>query len=59
MRHYFVREKVVFEEIIVEHVTTQNNLTDALTKKLLRSRFQELICKMGMRIALEERIKEI
>ena len=46
--YHFVRGNVQFRALRVSHVSTKDQLADALTKPLSRSRFTELINKIGV-----------
>ena len=47
-RHFFVREKVIEEELSVKKVTTELQVADALTKCVYRPRLKLLMVKMGL-----------
>lgn len=46
--YYFVRDHIQSGALRVSHVSTKDQLTDALTKPLPRSRFVELNNKIGV-----------
>ena len=46
---HFVRDNVQTGALRVSHVSTKDQLADALTKPLSRSRFNELMDKIGVR----------
>jgi hypothetical protein len=48
VRYHYIRECVESGKIIVEHVSTSDQLADILTKPLARVRFQELRTRIGM-----------
>jgi hypothetical protein len=48
VRYHYIRECVESGKIIVEHVSTGDQLADILTKPLARVRFQELRTRIGM-----------
>lgn len=49
LRYHFVREKVEAGDIDIEHVRTDDQLADILTKSLGRVKFQEMRKKVGVR----------
>lgn len=48
MRHHFLREKVADSTIELEHVNSENNLADLLTKPLASDQFATLRTKLGV-----------
>ncbi|OAE22678.1 hypothetical protein AXG93_2675s1110 [Marchantia polymorpha subsp. ruderalis] len=48
VRYHFIRECVESKKICVEHIRTEEQLADILTKPLGRTRFQELRARIGM-----------
>ncbi|KAK0570922.1 hypothetical protein LWI29_008499 [Acer saccharum] len=45
---HFIRDQVQFESLRVTHVSSKDQLADALTKPLPRATFQTLKCKIGL-----------
>ena len=48
VRHLFVREKFEDNTITVNHIASEDKLTDILTKPLSKVRFKKLGCLMGL-----------
>jgi hypothetical protein len=48
VRYHFIRECVEKKQVTVEHLRTEEQLADILTKALARVRFQELRAKIGV-----------
>ena len=48
IQHHFVREKIVSNEIEIQHCATDDNLADLLTKALPAPKHQEFVRRMGM-----------
>ena len=46
--YHFIRNNVQSGALRVAHVSTKDQLVDALTKPLSRARFQELFGKIGV-----------
>ena len=46
--YHFIRNNVQSGALRVAHVSTKDQLADALTKPLSRARFQELFGKIGV-----------
>lgn len=53
LRYFYIREKIISRKIEIQKVNIMNNLTNYLTKELLKSRFQKLIKKMKMKNGLK------
>ena len=53
LRYHFIRDCVELGKVNVEHLRTENQLADILTKSLGRVKFHEMKEKMGMK-ALEK-----
>ena len=47
--YHFIRNNVQLGALRVSHISTKDQLADALTKPLSRARFQELFSKIGVR----------
>ncbi|GJR96389.1 uncharacterized mitochondrial protein-like protein [Tanacetum coccineum] len=47
-RYHFIREYVENEQVIVEHVSEENQRADPLTKALARIRFKEMRSLLGV-----------
>ncbi|GKE35852.1 hypothetical protein Tco_1455174, partial [Tanacetum coccineum] len=47
-RYHFIRECVENEQVIVEHVSGENQTVDPLTKALARIRFKEMMSLLGV-----------
>ncbi|GKA66639.1 hypothetical protein Tco_0766447 [Tanacetum coccineum] len=47
-RYHFIRECVENEQVIVEHVSGENQRADPLTKALARIRFKEMMSLLGV-----------
>ena len=47
---HYIRDLVEDKSAEVEHITTEEQLTDILTKGLGRARFQELRAKIGVAV---------
>ena len=50
--YHFVRDNVLAGTLRVSHLSTKDQLADALTKPLPRSRFLELMHKIGITLVL-------
>ncbi|KAK2980731.1 hypothetical protein RJ640_011711 [Escallonia rubra] len=48
VHYHFIREKVLQEKIELEHVRTENQVADLLTKSLSESKFQNFCSQLGM-----------
>lgn len=48
IKHFFVREKVLEGRLNVEHVSTERQVSDILTKPLMKSRLLTLCDQMGL-----------
>jgi hypothetical protein len=48
IRHHFLRDHVAREDIIIEHVKTEDNLADIFTKPLDEKRFCALRCELNI-----------
>ena len=48
IRHHFIRGAIANKKICVDHISTQNNVSDLLTKPLGPSRFQSLLSNIGL-----------
>ena len=48
MRHHFIRDYVLNENIALHFIPTDNQLADVFTKPLDESRFNKLISELGM-----------
>ncbi|KAK2997760.1 hypothetical protein RJ639_024907 [Escallonia herrerae] len=48
VHYHFIREKVLQEEIELEHVRTKNQVADLLTKSLSENKFQSFCRQLGM-----------
>ncbi|KAK3041270.1 hypothetical protein RJ639_001372 [Escallonia herrerae] len=48
VHYHFIREKVLQEEIELEHVRTENQVADLLTKSLSENKFQSFRRQLGM-----------
>lgn len=48
IRHHFVREKLLTSEIDLIYVPTNEQIADALTKPLVRDKFEKLCRQMGL-----------
>lgn len=50
LRYHFIKDCVESGKISVEHVRTENQLADILTKSLGRVKFREMNEKIGMEV---------
>ncbi|KAM3316432.1 hypothetical protein ACQJBY_034506 [Aegilops geniculata] len=48
LRYHYIRECVEERKVEVEHVRTEDQLADILTKSLGRAKFMELRCRLGI-----------
>ena len=48
IRHYFICDHVAREDIIINHVKTEDNLADIFTKPLDEKRFYALWCEINI-----------
>ena len=48
MRHHFIRDHVAREDIVINHVKTEENLADIFTKPLDEKRFRALWCELNI-----------
>ena len=46
--HHFIRDRVAREDIIINHVKTEDNLADIFTKPLNEKRFYALWCEINI-----------
>ncbi|KAK2577970.1 hypothetical protein KPH14_012744 [Odynerus spinipes] len=50
VRHHFIRENIENNEIVVNHIGTQDMIADLLTKALPKQKFMYLVQKLGIAI---------
>jgi hypothetical protein len=48
IRHHFIRDHVEREDIVINHVKTEDNLADIFTKPLDEKRFCALRCELNI-----------
>jgi hypothetical protein len=57
IKHHFVREKVISNEIEIHHCASEDNLADPFTKGLPRPQHEDLFARMGMASKLRGSVK--
>lgn len=60
VRHHFIREKILSQEIALKYVPTREQVADIFTKVLGRVAFERIRCKLGLvRISGDKKFESI